>query len=163
MFVVGVIGCSVPDLSNFTAVMSGTLSVVFVNETPFSVSTFYGVYNPLDAAHGVVVKSVTLAGGASSTAEETVPTSRNLDVAGALLRLAAQLGSPAGVDPNAITDNISFLNADNTTAGTAPAGRFFVGVDYGSNDFIEIHFKQVPGTTDQFTVEMKASPPDTGQ
>jgi hypothetical protein len=154
----GQLSFSGPEWLNFIAPLEGSVQVVFINETAYKVSTYWGTYNNLDARHGVTVTQVELAAGGQSTTITTVPTTRKLDVAGAYLRRAAQIGIPANTDPSLIPDAISFTDANGTTVGTAPAGMFLLGADYSSNNFIEIHFKPVPGTTDQFTVVLIASP-----
>jgi hypothetical protein len=155
-------GCGATEWTNFITPLNenGTgLNVLFVNETPYSISTFWGVYHPYDLSNSVVAKPISLAGSARSPQAVSVPNRRRLDVAGAALRQAAQVARPSGIDPAQITNDISFINpADNTTVGTAPGKSFYLGVDYSNNDNIEIHFKSVPGTTNQFVVEAFASP-----
>jgi hypothetical protein len=152
-------GCSGPDWLNFIAPLTGTVQVSFVNETAYNVSTYWGTYNNLDARHGVVVNKIELAGGGDTTKSPvTVATTRKIAVAGALLRRAAQIGIPANTDPTLIQDTIAFTDASGTTIGTSPAGDFDLGVDYGSNYLVEIHFKLVTGTTNEFTVEIVSVP-----
>lgn len=157
-----IVGCVGLQSSNFFAPLdeNTNFSVVFVNETPYNVSTYWGVYNPLDLHHGVTIRRVELGPNENSAQPEQVPNSRRLDVAGANLRNAARVAQISGLDPAVIPDEIAFLNpADNTTVGTAPAAEFLLGPDYPQKSFVEIHFKPVPDTTDQFTVELFALAP----
>ena len=155
-----IIGCSEPSIINFIAPIEGDLKIGFVNETPYSVSTYWGVYNPLDPKTNFNIDLVELGPGENNLDNfSTLLTARRLDIAGVDLRKAAQIAAPAGIDPSKIQDVITFTKTDNTTQGTAPAARIELGNDYIGNDYIEIHFKQVPGTEDQFKVEIDATPP----
>jgi len=161
--VIGGFGCD--GLENFIAPLSTSdgqtdVGVVFFNETPYNISTYWGVYNPLDATNGVEIYPLILGAGESSADNITAAkTSRRLEVAGASLRRAAEIGKPTGIDPTLISDTVVFTDpATGETVGTAPSARFLLGVDFSAMDLAEIHFAQVPNTTDQFAVDIYVEP-----
>jgi len=154
VLMVTLFGCTSPEWDNFVAVMDGTVDVYVINETPYSVTTHFGLYNPLDAKNNVNVKSVTLTADDPSKGFTSNTVARQLDVAGSELRRAAELGRPEGITPSDIQDVITFKDANGNVVGTAPSVHYLLGVDYTGGDVIEIYLKQVPGTTDQFKVEM---------
>jgi len=150
-------GCAEPGWLNFVWPLQGSISVTFVNETPFRVVTYWGGYNPL-APEGLTVRKLVLEAGQTDFA--TIVCYRRFDVAGLALRRAVELGRPEGVEPEDINERVGFsdLPADDPdpevpTAGSAEAISRWLAVDYFCDEPFEIHFKQV-GTTDQFFVEM---------
>ncbi len=159
-----VVGCSGPEWLNFIAPMgtfnynTGTfdpdyVTVIFVNETPYKVSTAFGTYNTYDLENGVTAENLSM-NASEALAARTFACRRQFDVAGAALRQAATTAR-VDMDLSTIPDETTFTDPNSgDVVGSAPAAVFLLGVDYAANDVFEIHFKQVPGTTDQFTVEM---------
>ncbi len=151
--IVGLLGlsCQNTGLVNFFSSLGGQVTIVFVNETPFRVITYWGGYNNLDPATDIDVRQLKLESGDQSTA--VIVCTRRIEIAGESLRRAVEIGKPDGISPDDINDKIAFsdvtLGSDNdeeATAGEGDSKRFLLGVDYHCGKTVEIRFQQDPDT-----------------
>jgi hypothetical protein len=154
-------GCGNPFIANFFAPLGdstslqGTVSLTFVNDTNYQVTTYWGIYNPLDLTENVGAQKLVLNKGASSDGF-TLPCTRQIDVAGSDLRYVVKESGITEVNYANIPDETKFstvVSNTETEEGTAPAAQFHIGVDFDCGDTIEIHFKQ-DAATQAFSVEM---------
>jgi hypothetical protein len=156
------VGCSNPFFANFFAPLGedtslqGTVTVTFVNNTNYRVTTYWGVYNPLDLTRNVVARKLVLEAGQSGEPLTGFCT-RQIDVAGPDLRFVVRESGISDVNYTQINDKIKFSTViegtEVETVGTADPGQFHIGVDFECGDTVEIHFKQ-DAQTKAFSVEM---------
>jgi hypothetical protein len=128
--------------------LTGTITVTFYNDTDYSVTTYWGIYNPLDLTTNSGAAELTVDSGEESDAL-SITCTRDLDVAGSDLQYVvkeADLGDSDDDDEDFdytdINLTIPFTDEDGETVGTADAAQFHIGVDYDCGDEIEIHFQQ---------------------
>lgn len=150
------LSCQNTGLVNFFAPLGGQVNIVFINETPFRVITYWGGYDNLDPAVDIDVRQLKLESGEQSPA--VINCTRRIEIAGESLRQAVEIGKPEGVEPDDINDKIAFsdvlLGEDNdeeATAGEGDSKRFLLGVDYHCEKTVEIRFQQ-DADTGEFTV-----------
>lgn len=155
------VGCSSEFLTSFFAPLgsgtsvSGTVKLTFVNETNYRVTTYWGVYNPLDLTENVAVQKLVLEAG-KSNGPLTGFCARQIDVAGPDLRFVAKESGITTVNYANITDTTAFSTVVGSTeipAGTAQAAQFHIGVNFDCGDTVQIRFKQ-DATTKAFSVQM---------
>ncbi len=160
----GLISCA-QVLLNQTAVRTGNVTVVFINDTPFTAAFSYGMWDAWDRSPPGQIEMQQLVLAANSTSSvATLTCARNFSVATqAFIDRANVLNTPttfAGFNPDAYDSVLHFSNiapgspgAALPTVGTALGIERLLGVDYECGDELVVTLVQDPDAAGGFRAD----------
>lgn len=162
----GGLGCTKTLLLNLTKERTGNITVVFVNDTPYTASFSYGTWDAWDKTPGTVnMQQLRLAARTTSDAG-TLPCARNMSI-GTPEFIARAIATKADesvtdFDPDAFTEVVNFSSGDEgtgtgglATEGTAAGIEKLLGADYSCADQLIFTFVQDPDAPGGFRIDFE--------